>query len=251
LKFFIEELTWDEIRDVDKHWSIVIIPVGSLEAHGPHLPLSTDLLIVEEIAKRTLEKLRGSGVRVFIGPRIRFGCSNEHIRFLGTISLNCETMIQMIYELCISLVNSGFRNIILLNGHGGNEAPLKAAAIKLRDEGKIVVAIVNWFDLTSIGFSDHAGQIETSIILSLRGSLNGDYRKLTAVRGLLKNVSLKSKFQIPLPDMWIHSGGAGYIGDPSKSNVEFGEKLIEEASENLAKYILEAKSRGELFGRIF
>ncbi|MEM3166831.1 MAG: hypothetical protein QXM67_06925, partial [Candidatus Methanomethylicia archaeon] len=66
-----------------------------------------------------------------------------------------------------------------------------------------------------------------------------------------KYVSLKSPVQIPLPDMWNHTSGRGYIGDPSKSNIELGEKLIEEASTNLAKYILEVKSRGYLFGKIF
>lgn len=248
---YLEELTSEDLKEIVKFWNIVIVPVGSLEAHGPHLPLSTDTIIVEAIAKRVIEKLKDSDIKVLIGPRIRFGCSGEHIRFPGTISLNCETMIQLIYELCLSLAKNGFKNIILLNGHGGNEAPLKAAAVKLRDEAKVIVAIINWFELTSSGFTDHAGQIETSIILSLNIKPGITLKGLTERKASSKYVSLKSPVQIPLPDMWNHTSGHGYIGDPSKSNIELGEKLIEEASTNLAKYILEVKSRGYLFGKIF
>ncbi|MEM0211649.1 MAG: creatininase family protein [Candidatus Methanomethylicia archaeon] len=248
---YLEELTSEDLKEIVKFWNIVIVPVGSLEVHGPHLPLSTDTIIVEAIAKRVIEKLKDSDIKVLIGPRIRFGCSGEHIRFPGTISLNCETMIQLIYELCLSLAKNGFKNIILLNGHGGNEAPLKAAAVKLRDEAKVIVAIINWFELTSSGFTDHAGQIETSIILSLNIKPGITLKGLTERKASSKYVSLKSPVQIPLPDMWNHTSGHGYIGDPSKSNIELGEKLIEEASTNLAKYILEVKSRGYLFGKIF
>ncbi|MEM3394022.1 MAG: creatininase family protein [Candidatus Methanomethylicia archaeon] len=248
---YLEELTSEDLKEIVNFWNIVIVPVGSLEVHGPHLPLSTDTIIVEAIAKRVIEKLKDSDIKVLIGPRIRFGCSGEHIRFPGTISLNCETMIQLIYELCLSLAKNGFKNIILLNGHGGNEAPLKAAAVKLRDEAKVIVAIINWFELTSSGFTDHAGQIETSIILSLNIKPGITLKGLTERKASSKYVSLKSPVQIPLPDMWNHTSGHGYIGDPSKSNIELGEKLIEEASTNLAKYILEVKSRGYLFGKIF
>lgn len=251
MKIFIEELTSEDIRELTNLSNIIIIPVGSLEAHGPHLPLSTDTIIAEAIAKKAVEKLKNFNIKVLIGPRIIFGCSGEHIRFPGTISLSCETMIQLIYELCLSLFKNGFKNIILLNGHGGNEAPLKAAAIKLRDEAKVIIAIINWFELTSTGFSDHAGPIETSILLSLNIKTKVDIQGIIERKPTSKYVSLKSPVQIPLPDMWNHTNGYGYIGDPSKSNIELGEKIIEEASTNLVKYILEVRSRGHIFGKIF
>jgi len=250
-KLFIEDLTCEDLNDLLGDWCIVIIPVGSMESHGPHLPLSTDTIIAEAIALRTAIKLNSLGFRVLIGPRIRFGCSGEHLNFPGTISLSCETMIKLVFDVCSSIANYGFRNILLLNGHGGNEAPLKAAAIKLRDECSIMVAIVNWFDLISEGFTDHAGPMETSIILNLNFKPSVDYRGIPVVKATSRYVSTKSRVQVPLMDMWSHTGGMGYLGDPSKASFVFGERLLDEASENLVKYIIEAKSRGHLFGRPF
>jgi creatinine amidohydrolase len=250
-KLFIEDLTYEDLNSFLSDWCVVIVPVGSMESHGPHLPLSTDTMIAEAIALRAAVKLKSLGFRVLIGPRIRFGCSGEHLNFPGTISLCCESMIELIYDVCKSLANCGFKNILLLNGHGGNEAPLKAAAIKLRDEDSIMVAIVNWFDLISEGFTDHAGPMETSIIINLNFKPSTDHREVPAVKATSKYVSIKSKVQIPLMDMWSHTGGMGYLGDPSKASLDLGERLLDEASENLVKYIIEAKSRGHLFGRPF
>lgn len=250
-KFRLEESSYREVEVYLRSSRIVIVPVGSFEAHGSHLPLSTDTLIAESIAELAAKKLNDRGVKVMVGPTIPLGCSGEHLHFPGTLSLSPEIMINLIYQVCLSLHRSGFKHIILLNGHGGNEAPLKAAAVKLRDELGLIVAIINWFELISEGKTDHAGPIETSIILSYKPKLVNEHWKLPSNKARRGYISFKQPAQIPLPDMWNHTDGLGYLGNPASASAERGESLIEEASDRLVSYILRVKSKGFLFGRIF
>lgn len=118
----LERLTWPQVRDaLDRGTTTVVIPVGAVEQHGPHLPLFTDAerggFLAVEVARRLGNALAA--------PTLRLGCSEHHMAFPGTISVEKATLTALVRDVCVSLSRHGFRNLCLLPSHGGNYGPLR------------------------------------------------------------------------------------------------------------------------------
>jgi mycofactocin precursor peptide peptidase len=140
---------WAECEDVP----VLLVPVGATEQHGPHLPLGTDTTIAATVAAR-------SGLPV--APALPYGASGEHETFPGTVSIGTETLAAVIVELGRSACRFA-RRLVLVNGHGGNVAALRAAVPMLRAEGRDVA----WFPCSVAGADAHAGRHETAVMLAL------------------------------------------------------------------------------------
>ncbi|MBW2146446.1 MAG: creatininase family protein [Deltaproteobacteria bacterium] len=123
----LEEMTWEDCKAALEETDLVIVPIGAVEQHGPHLPLGTDAMNIKYSALKAAERCN-----VVIAPAINVGVSQNHMDFPGTITLRPETLIDLIIDYCESLSAHGFRRFILLNGHGGNNAAVELALIKLR-----------------------------------------------------------------------------------------------------------------------
>jgi creatinine amidohydrolase len=161
--------------------SLVILPIGATEQHGPHLPTGTDFFTVESLAREAAAKLPDD-VPAIVTPTLPFGSSQHHFLFGATLSLSTETYYKVLYDLLESLVTDGFKRIFLLNGHGGNHelAQLAARDIPLRHPVHVAAAsywTAAWNDLIAIDahrgrrLPGHAGDFETSIVMSLRPEL--------------------------------------------------------------------------------
>jgi creatinine amidohydrolase len=171
VKTLYGKFTWPEIRDVDKD-RVVILPVGAMEDHGPHLPLDTDNLIVSEIAKEVAEKIPGE---VFLLPLIPFGFNEHHKDFPGVIYIQPETLLHFVFDVTSSLAHHGFRRILILNGHGSNHPVLDLAARKTVIATECLCASVSYWNLigdtlranrkSRLGGMAHACELETSIYL--------------------------------------------------------------------------------------
>jgi creatinine amidohydrolase len=122
------EMTWAEVSDALKKTDIVIVPVGSTEQHGPHLPLGSDSIQATDMSRMVVEKLGREGVTVVAAPTIPFGVSYHHMKFPGTISISSSLLSALIKEICKSLHAHGFRRFVLLLAHGGNFQTLKLVA---------------------------------------------------------------------------------------------------------------------------
>jgi mycofactocin system creatininase family protein len=165
------EATWNEVQTlVDNpvfedgtRTPIVLIPVGSTEQHGPHLPMSTDTLIAEEIIQRATHLTNG----LMVGPSLTVTASGEHAGFPGTLSIGTEVMTQVVLELGRSA--DWAAGIVFVNGHGGNSAAVEAATRTLRSEGRHVLSWwPKWPRRADGGPQDlHAGRIETSLMLAI------------------------------------------------------------------------------------
>ena len=118
-KILLNDMSWQEVKDRLKETDIIIIPTGSNEQHGPHLPLKTDIFIATQIATRAAEMVKDD-VKPIIAPPIPWGYSPEHIAFPGSIWLDSKTMMSIITDICRSLLYHGFKKIIFFNGHGTN-----------------------------------------------------------------------------------------------------------------------------------
>src|SRR5919197_5243171 len=135
----LDKLTWPEVQaELDGGRDTVVIAFGATEQHGPHMPLATDALIGDELARAVADR-----IDAFVAPTVRVGCSSHHLDFPGTLSLEDETFHAIVADLVRSLAHGGFRRMVLLPTHGGNFAPLAAALEKLDVEGVKVVALTD------------------------------------------------------------------------------------------------------------
>jgi creatinine amidohydrolase len=239
-----EPLLWDElassdIPDIVKKTKMVIIPVCSIEQHGPHLPLCFDVLEGLAICHRISAE---TGVPVM--PPIVYGCSNAHGKFPGTVSIRPETMSRMIKEICSSLYHvSGIRKFVIINSHMGNAGPILSAVDDLKFElPEIQIRALNWWELATEAWKlytvdspwgkAHGNLAETSLTLALRPDL---VRMERAVNEPEKPYFFSYRLdQISL---------SGVIGADAKSaTAEFGDRLIKIAVQELTPYIKKAIS---------
>lgn len=232
----IEELTWPEFEGIKERVDTVMIPVGSVEAHGRHLPLGTDVFAPVEIAKRVEERLHRLGVEVLIAPPIWYGHTFVLDVYPGTINVAAEALKAYVREIMKEFAAEGFRRIVLLNGHGGNYSPLVLAAEEVAGEfPETEVWLINWWldfreDILSICSSQgHAGQDETSVMLAIRPELV----KMEDARGEKRS----SKVRVIKKDIGRELFPDGVNDDPSLATAEKGEAILSVVSEKIARLI--------------
>jgi creatinine amidohydrolase len=171
----LEELSWPEVRKLKVATKVVLLPLGSFEQHGPHLPLTTDTDLVTAVA-RAVESERPA--KILCLPTLWPGHSTHHLFFPGTLSVSQMPYIQLVLELCRSVAGMGARKVFLLNGHGGNEVPLRAALRELKSEfpktrfvtaayWSLAAESIKQVRESELGGLGHACEMETSLMLHL------------------------------------------------------------------------------------
>lgn len=200
------EVTWTGLED----GPVLCVPVGSCEQHGPHLPLATDSIIAEAVARGLAERRPG----VVVGPTLGVTASGEHAGFAGTLSIGTAATAHVLVELVRS---AGWADaVVLVNGHGGNRDAVERAQATLAGEGRSVVA---WWP--RVDGDAHAGRTETALLLALRPDL---VRLDHAERGETA----------PLAELLprLRAGGVrtvaanGVLGDPTGATAEEGRQLL-------------------------
>jgi creatinine amidohydrolase len=216
-----------------KKTKLAIIPVGSLEQHGNHLPVSTDSLIAEYIARLVAEK-----VIAFVLPVISYGVSFEH-KPMFNVSLRNSTLSTMICDACVSLAENRVKEIIILNGHHGNMGALQYIAQELhgRLPRDVRVYTIHYWQLMKSEF-DHAGEVETSLVLAIAPELVKMDRAMPNSKKLSKSKAAYSSIT-NAPGSFPKITGNGVWGDPRKATAAKGEKWIEEITAGLTKTIIE------------
>jgi creatinine amidohydrolase len=244
----LERMTWQEAEEAIKSADYIIVPIGSHEQHSYHLELQNDIALTYEIAKKIAEKAKLS-LRILVSPRVSYGLSEHHMHFPGTITLSPETFMGLIGDICSSLVRHGAKNIVLLNGHGGNDQALWVAATELQRELERDILIIDWWRFArdievkeaKSEFWGHACEMETSMAMYL---LPDTVRRDRIVRPFVRSpeISLEPKGYSekvqPNPTRYFEDyTNTGSVGDPTYASKELGEKLIE-ASVDRILYIL-------------
>ena len=204
---------------------IAIIPVGSIEQHGPHLPISTDSDIVTEISLRFSKKING-----ILLPTINYGISDEHFPFFN-LSVKKSTLSKMLDDICGSLIKNGISRILIINGHYGNLDSLKDFERKKKKSRKIKV--ISYWKYMDREF-DHAGNVETSIMLAISKNVKmKNAKKGFQTDGMSKQEI--SKINKLAQKSFPKVTGNGVWGDPTKSSARLGRKIINEVVNNLVK----------------
>lgn len=236
----LAELHWPEVQKLDKEKIVAVIPVGSMEQHGPHLPFQVDVFV----ASRLAEDLEKRIAEVLLLPPIWAGVSAHHMDFPGSITVRAKVFIDLLRDICASLHHHGIRRIVLLNGHGGNRSSLEVLGQELFVDLGLTINTLAYWDLVpdlvkslkksqSKGMG-HSGELETSLMLYLaphlvkredipQGALG--LEDAGPIDGIKRYVNMKE-----------HSK-EGVIGMPSAASPETGEKLYQGALAALEKAV--------------
>ena len=237
----LAELTWVGVKALPKDLPVVI-PVAALEQHGKHLPLFTDSFLLGEIVRRAAEQL---GTRALFAPLMWLGNSHHHLDFEGTLSAEPRLYIDLLNGLAENFLQHGFRRIVFVNGHGGNDVPGRQSVFELRQRHRaradlLFLFATYWnlgtrkagrdptFAQESMG---HACEWETSMMLRLAPNLVGDYQQTPPIEA-------GGSFE-PAARGWItrERTGDGHIGQPHVASPEKGEALFRSFATDLVAFI--------------
>jgi len=206
--------TWPELGPVD----VVLIPLGSTEQHGPHLPFDTDAVIARAVAGGLADALAQRGARAVVAPALTFGSSGEHQDFPGTLSIGQDALTQVVIELARSAKTWAPRTVFV-NGHGGNLAAVNTAVAQLVAEQHAA----SWVPCALADADAHAGREETSLMLWLAPE---------AVRLEQAEVGNTSPIAELLPELRERGVRAvsanGVLGNPLGASAEEGRRLLDE-----------------------
>jgi creatinine amidohydrolase len=245
----LAHLTWQDVRDVSRE-TLVVVPTGSMEQHGPHLPLITDSLLVTAVVEGAEKNIADW---MLMTPTVWLGCSYHHMPFPGTVSASFEGYEQAVWDLLSSLTEHGFHKIFLVNGHGGNSSPHDVVLRKWKHHNPAhTVGSVDYYKLFPQSLLDqnvrgplkavrHACEIETSLMLHLapelvrlEASRDDGLRPEEPVSGVVWNY-----------DELTEDGGFGY---PTLATAELGQVLFESAVEKLTELLVALASGFSLVG---
>jgi creatinine amidohydrolase/Fe(II)-dependent formamide hydrolase-like protein len=241
------ELTWRQARARIKKMDVALLPVGSVEQHGPHLPLDTDAFDADYLARRVAEAC--SDPKPLVLPLISYGVSYHHADFVGTVSVSNDTLARMIYEIGMSVSRNGIRKLVIINGHGGNSPALNYAAQMINRDAHIFVCVdsgetsdVDIYKIVATPNDVHAGEIETSTALAARPELvQIDRAKKHIPKFSSKYLDFTSKRSVLWYAYTRKISTSGVMGDPTKASVAKGEKIWETMIAHLVSFVEDLK----------
>ena len=238
------EMTWTEVDEAMKDRPVALIPVGAVEAHGPHLPLETDTVIATEMARRGAAKLKESGVSALILPPVYFTVAEFGDSFAGTLSVPPETSVALLRDVAVALAKK-FRAVCFVNIHlePKHQECLKKAVEEAAKTGASVcfadITKKRWAELLGDDFAkgDHGGAFETSLMMAAAPQLVRDHERISlppVEGGLLAAIKKGAK-------TFAEAGGEdAYFGDPTAASAEEGETIYEALAEILSLSVREA-----------
>ncbi len=235
------ELPWPRIQALAPD-TPVVIPIAAVEQHGHHLPVWTDSLLLGEIIRRVSEKIED---RILFAPLMWLGNSDHHLDFAGTLSAPPRVYLDMLCGLAENFIQHGFRRIVFVNGHGGNDVPGKQATFevrqKYRERNDLLIAFTTYWGLgtqpwlTESSFHQremgHACEWETSMVLRAAPHLVGEYQNAPVIE--------HGNPFLPGTRAWITKDRSdrGHIGSPHLASAEKGEILYRLFSEDVATWL--------------
>lgn len=250
-KKLLEEMSWTELEVALADTDTAIIPMGSVEVEGPHLPLNVDSVVALEVARRVADNTLGT----IIAPLLNVTYSDWHMGFPGTLTLTLPTLIKVVEELCQSLHKHGFRRIFFVNSHIGNDPAIWSMANKASVEGTMRIGMANLWPLsTEIGTEMdeleenrflHAGEIMTSVVMAIRPDLvNMDKKVVEYLKpmtdGYSAVLSSKAKVDGKMINFYHTSNEltkSGVMGNPTAATAEKGKVILEKMVEHTSRAV--------------
>ncbi len=238
-------MTWREVESLDREKTVAILPVGAVEAHGPHLPLLTDVIIANAMAEASVERLATAGREVLILPPVAYSSARYAAGFPGTVSIRPETATAVLVDIARALASQGFRMLALANAHlePSHIGSITKAVALLREEGALAIVFPDvtrkpWALRLTEEFKSgacHAGQYEGSIVLAEKP----DWVREKIRKALEPNpASLSTAIREGKTTFEEAGGPDAYFGDPAGASAEEGRRTIETLGTILAEAIV-------------
>jgi creatinine amidohydrolase/Fe(II)-dependent formamide hydrolase-like protein len=242
------ELTWPESKEILEKVDVALLPVGSMEQHGPHLPLDTDAFDAQYLARRVAEAC--SDPKPLVLPLVPYGVSYLHSGFSGTISVTNDSLAKLVYDIGMSAAENGVKKLMVINAHGGNSPALNYAAQMINRDARIFVAVdtgetsdVDLANLAETQNDAHAGEIETSTSLAVRPQLVRFEKAVKSVpRFSSKYLDFSSKRGVSWHAHTEMFSPTGVIGDPTVASAEKGEQMWQVMIAHLVALVEDLKS---------
>ena len=246
--YLLEHLTWPEAQKRFKEVDIALLPVGSTEQHGPHLPLDTDSFDANYLAHQVAAAC--SHPKPFVLPLIPYGVSYHHEDFSGTLSISPKTLSDLVYEVGMSAARHGITKIVIINGHGGNIPALQFAAQMINKNARIFSCVETGEtsdkdiqDLSETLNDVHAGEIETSTSLAIRPDMVRTNRMRPSIpRFSSRYLNFSSKRSVEWFARTSRISASGVLGDPTKSSQEKGKKMWKIMIKHLTEFVEDLKN---------
>jgi len=242
-----------EVNTATKNGAVAVLPTGSLEQHGRHLPVGTDTLLAETLVREAVDRAAVNGTRAIAFPAIWTGFSPHHLPLGATVSIERDTFLDLIDDVCSSLIEVGFETILIVNGHGGNAPATSLAAGDIGTrQSEADVAELSYVALAEDQFADlrdgpegsayHAGEVETSLMLHLYDELVAMDAAADDPECPLTSHSPRDMFRggpVGMRRTYDRLTNDGVRGSPTAADAETGRELFEGVSGELAAIIYE------------
>jgi creatinine amidohydrolase len=256
-KYRYGEMTWPEVKEAALRPRVAIVPIGTLEDHGRHLPIDTDLLLCASVCELAASRAHD---RVVLVPAINHGYSPHHMDFPGAITIGPHTLIDYGLDVCKSLAHHGFTRVLIVNGHGSN-TPFAdiIARLCVVHTGALAAAVNYWSapgvrevaealrESEPVGGMNHACEFETSLYLAIRPEL---VNMQQAVHELSHRPSknywtdlVAGDGPLAMMEHWSQLSESGVMGDPTKASAEKGRALLDAAANGIVELVDEMLAR--------
>lgn len=253
VKYYYQHYTWQEIPELVRRQPVVVLPVGSVEDHGLHLPLDVDNFIIGSIVEEAARRLDGE---MLLLPPVPYGFETHHMDLPGTIDIRMENMLNFVLDITRSVAHHGFKRILLADGHGSNMPILDLVARRTNLETDALCGAFIWPSLAKEtidqiresekpGGMAHACELETSVYLYLDPArVQMDKAKkeigISPTRFIWMDLLMSSP--LLLMDRWTRFSKTGVAGDPTLATAEKGKKVFEAVVAALIDLVREFKN---------
>ena len=244
--YLLQELTREEARAIAPE-ALALFPVGATEQHGPHLPTGTDTFAVEHVARAAARRV-ADRLPIVVAPTLPFGSSHHHLPFGGTMSLATGTYYRVVRDLVASLLDGGFRRVVILNGHGGNHELIQLVVRDLALERPVHLAAASywtlaWEALVATGahrygrLPGHAGAFETSLVMALRPGLVREPRPRRAGDHGVDPRRVAPPVRVESHGWWQRTDG--FTDSPDAGAAERGHAYLEAVAGAVGRFLVE------------
>jgi creatinine amidohydrolase len=249
-------MTWPEVKAAAARPCVAIVPIATLEDHGLHLPIDTDLLLCASVCELAASRAPD---RIVLVPAINHGYSPHHMDFPGAVTIGAHTLIEYGLDVCKSLAHHGFERILIVNGHGSN-APFVDVIARLCvvQTGALTAAVNYWaapgvreaaesLRESPVGGMNHACEFETSLYLGLRPELVDMTQAVDECSHRpTKNYwtdLIAGDGPLAMMEQWSQLSESGVMGDPTKATAEKGRVLLDAAANGVVELVDELLAR--------
>ncbi|RKX34903.1 MAG: creatininase family protein [Verrucomicrobia bacterium] len=242
---YLPAMTRDEIEMLPgKHAAVVILPIGAIEQHGPHLPVGTDSVLAQAWLDAIMNDLPAR-IPAYVAPTMAYGKSNEHQGFPGTLSLSTATLRRTLLAAADQLLNWGFRTMAVLNTHGGNSSVIVSTLREIQtmhgmNAGMLRPPMTCSESARENTYGFHAGEVETSLMLAIAPERVEMGKAVTEYPARIGDPGEVRLAGAPATHSWMTSdlSKSGVMGDAKAATPEKGRKWLKEGSRELAEQII-------------